>query len=48
MSFLSRTTSMYFGSETQDLTTTLNSELQLLPSLPLQPTEIAIAGLPYA
>ena len=39
---------MYFGSETQDLTTTLNSELQLLPSLPLQPTELAIAGLPYA
>ncbi len=39
---------MYFGSETQDLTTTLSSELQLLPSLPLQPTEIAIAGLPYA
>ena len=38
---------MYFGSETQDLTTTLNSEIQLVPSLTLPP-ELAFAGLAYA
>jgi lipopolysaccharide/colanic/teichoic acid biosynthesis glycosyltransferase len=36
---------MRFGSESQDLKTTLNAELQLSPVLPQQATEITIDGL---
>ena len=39
---------MRFGSESQDLTATLNAELQLPPVLPLQSTEITIDGLSHA
>ena len=39
---------MHFGSESQDLTTTLNAELQLSPALPLQSTELSIDGLSHA
>ena len=39
---------MRFGSESQDLTTTLNAELQLSPVLPLQSTELTIDGLSHA
>jgi len=39
---------MRFGSESQDLTTTLNAELQLSPIRPLQSTELTIDGLSQA
>jgi len=39
---------MRFDSKPQDLTTTLNAELQLSPVLPLQSTEITIDGLSQA
>ncbi|MGA8351726.1 MAG: sugar transferase, partial [Isosphaeraceae bacterium] len=48
MSYPSRSNAMRFGSESQDLTATLNAELQLPPVLPLQSTEITIDGLSHA
>ena len=39
---------MRFGSQSQDLTTTLNAELQLSPILPLQSTGLTIDGLSHA
>ena len=48
MNSLSRSNAMRFGSESQDLTTTPNAELQLSPVLPLQSTEITIDGLLHA
>jgi len=39
---------MRFGSESPDLTTTLNAELQLSPILPLESPELAIDGLSQA
>ena len=48
MSYPSRSNAMRFGSESQDLTTTLNAELQLSPIRPLQSTELTIDGLSQA
>ncbi len=39
---------MRFGSESQELTTTVNAELQLSPVLPLQSSELTIDGLSQA
>ncbi len=39
---------MRFGSESQELTTTMNAELQLSPVLPLQSSELTINGLSQA
>jgi lipopolysaccharide/colanic/teichoic acid biosynthesis glycosyltransferase len=48
MSSPPRTNTMRFGSQSQDITTTLNAKLQVSPVLPLQSTEITIDGLNYS
>ncbi len=48
MSHPSRSTAMRFVSESQEMTTTVNAELQLSPVLPLQSSGLTIVGLSQA